>query len=246
MLNGSAERGSLSRACRARLAERDAWRGLPSGVRLARVRSAPVSERAFLTAAGRPPMGNPAATGRPPGGFRAEPAAPPARFGQSYLQIVSVHRSYPQARFSTWGQVDNEARLSRQIGLEPTSPSTAPSVTLRPPVSVDQSHRANHFHSKVRVGRVWSGNSWPCAQLWERSLPMSTDLSHSLWITFPGCGFLWTTQFPSPVPRKGIESTDRIPPAPFQGAAPFSLTPIEAPHQFPQNMTEGAERNTGS
>lgn len=175
--------------------------------------------------------GHPLATRQPPAvlraASRAEPAAPPARFGQSYLQIVSVHRSYPQARFSTWGQVDNEARLSRQIGLQPTSPSTAPSVTLRPPVSVDQSHRANHFHSKVRVGRVWSGNSWPCAQPWERSLPMSTDLSHSLWITFPGCGFLWTTQFSSPVPRKGIESTDRIPPAPFQGAGPLSLTTLK-------------------
>lgn len=81
--------------------------------------------------------------------------------GHSYLHIFVIHRSYPQAAVSTWGQVDTEAPLSRQIALQPPTSSTAPQVTPRPPVSIDQSFGATHFHPKVGLNRVWIGNSQP-------------------------------------------------------------------------------------
>src|SRR3954451_4678394 len=60
------------------------------------------------------------------------PGARTAGSSRTYLAVLVIHRSYPQAVFSTWGQVDNEARLGRQIALQATTGVTGAHVTLRP------------------------------------------------------------------------------------------------------------------
>ena len=67
-----------------------------------------------------------------------------------HLPIVVIHRSYPQAGFSTWGQVDSEAR--HQSTNRPTGPDrvhsgrTSPFVTSFP--LINPLERGNS-HSKV-------------------------------------------------------------------------------------------------
>ena len=173
----------------------------------------------WLAGARRTRLGRPAGSGP---GLAAGWSGTCAGFArQSYLAELSpvIHRSYPQAWFSTWGQVDNEARLSRQIALQPTpsvhSPVRSPFVT---PVSVDQSFRANHFHSKVSVGGFGRGihsrtsASGMITSDFHRSFTQPVD-------NIPGMPrSLWTTPPSSPVPHTGLESTDRTPQCPVPGS----------------------------
>lgn len=111
---------------------------------------------------------------------------------RAYLLIFVVHRSYPQVRFSTWGQVDNEGAFSRHIRLQfPASP-TGGQATLRPPVSCTPFPGVTPGAPFPLESGDLEGLDGPIPGLRNDHFRASTDLSHTLWITFPDRGFLWT------------------------------------------------------
>ncbi|AKZ56748.1 hypothetical protein SAM23877_3703 [Streptomyces ambofaciens ATCC 23877] len=114
--------------------------------------------------------------------------------------------------------------------IQSTNPSTAPfSLHRRPghPSSTCFSPSILRSDTECPVSTRKGGQGGfgvPASAMSNGHFRESTDLSHSLWITFPDREPLWTAATSSPVPRKEIGSTGPSSTASFKGSGPLSLT----------------------